>query len=89
MLAALAVVATPVVCCALALRKRSERLAAIARGSLLADPAAGSVLAVLLRLTGASAAAGSGRLPTALGSSPFCTDRAGDQFADLRCSSWC
>ena len=72
MLAALAVVATPVVCCALDFRKRSERLAAIARGSLLAGILLqGLSLAVLLRLTGASAAAGSGRLLTALGSSPF------------------
>jgi len=72
MLAALAVVATPVVCCALDYRERSERLVAIAGRSLLAGILLqGLSLAVLLRLTEASAAAGSGWLPTELDSSPF------------------
>ena len=71
MLAVLAVVATPVVCCALDYRKRNERLVAIACRCLLAGILLqGLSLAVLLRLTGASAA-GSGRPPMALGSSPF------------------
>jgi len=72
MMAALAVVATPAVCCALGYRNWSERLVAVANRSLLAGILLqGLSLAVLLRLTGPSAAAGSGWLPTALGSSPF------------------
>jgi len=72
MLAALAVVATPVACCALDFRKPGKRLMQIAKRCLLASILLqGLSLAVLLRLKGPSAAAASGRLPTPLGSNPF------------------
>lgn len=72
MLAALAVVAAPAMCCALAYRKWSEQFVEIATRSTLAGILLqGLALAVVLRLTGTSAAAGNRWLPTAPGSSPF------------------